>query len=60
MPIAEEDDENGNICDCVGLLSAVTGSDIYPDADPARIAWLKIGVVEADADPSWLGGILRL
>jgi len=57
-PIAEE--VKGSMCDCVGLLMAVTGSDMYPAGPPARTAWVKVGVVEAEAEPIWVGGGLRL
>jgi hypothetical protein len=38
------------MCDCVGLLRAVTGSDMYPGT-PVGTAFLIVGVVEEDADP---------
>ena len=41
---------NGNMCGCVGLLRAVTGSDMYPGT-PDGTAFLMVGVVEEDADP---------
>lgn len=50
----------GSMCDWVGLLMAVTGSETYP-GNPGATALRMVGEVETEEEvPSWLGGGLRL